>query len=528
MSSNISDIRAQVNTLALTLTHPVLQPLKQKMLAGVAKLEEPIQVAIIGKIKASKSTLVNAIIGKPNFAPTGQMEVTWNVSWINAGATNEAAEIVLKNGLKKNIPIYLWKKIAVGEGELETIGFSKEDIQRNISYIRLSDDAPILESLNIIDTPGLDATRALDSRNTIDFLNGVCRPDAIITLFVHNQTGSMMSIVEDFVGAGGALTPLNSIGVMAKMDMQWNISFWGKNMLEQMRRVANKQFDENASLRKSLFRIYPISALMFMASQTLCVEQLEWLHRLAAVDESILKKTLPFTKTFIESDLLPLSANQRKQLTEILGTYAIYIMIRQLRHQPDTDLQTARDVLRKESGADALMEAIYNHFGARANLLKAQSLYQNLLGECNRLAADKTVGSQIRGIKLMLSNAFKDVIYEVREYALMTAIYDNKVPFLSEDEKEDFKRLCGEQGSDAHSRLGMPFDVSPEEMYRECLLRSKVYRRKAQVLAKMERCDAMRLIKESYLRLAEQIKQQIQLHQVSHHYLYGNNEQNIH
>lgn len=521
MACNINDIRTQLNTLALTLTHPALEPLKQRMLAGVAKLEEPIQVAIIGKIKASKSTLVNAIIGKPNFAPTDLLEATWNVTWIQSGETNGVAEVVLKDGTRRAIPMLQWQQIAVGEGDTNVIGLSKDDIKRKIQYIRLSDDSPILESVNIIDTPGLDAKRELDSQNTINFLDGVCRPDAIITLFVHNMTDSMMGVVDDFIGAGGSLTPLNSIGVMAKMDMQWNIGYWGKNMLVEMRRMANKQFEKYASLRKSLFRIYPISALMFMNAQIMTQEQLNELWLLTQVDESTLKRCMGGDSTFVNAEQLPLSQEQRKQLCESFGRYSIYLIINQLRKHSDADLATIKAMLRQESGADALMEAIYNHFGARANLLKAQSLYQNLLGECNRLTADKTVGSQIRGIKLMLSNAFKDVIYEVREYALMTAIYDNKAPFLSEEEKQEFNRLCGEKGSDAHSRLNMPYDATPEEMYSECLLRARIYRRKAQALVEMARCDAMRLMKESYFRLAEQIKQQIHLHNVSHHYLYG-------
>ena len=36
------------------------------------------QLAIIGKISSSKSTLVNAILGKDGVMATGQMEVTYN------------------------------------------------------------------------------------------------------------------------------------------------------------------------------------------------------------------------------------------------------------------------------------------------------------------------------------------------------------------------------------------------------------------------------------------------------------------
>lgn len=52
---------------------------------SVAKLNEPMQLAILGKISSSKSTLVNAILGKKEIMATGQKEVTYNVGWLKYG-----------------------------------------------------------------------------------------------------------------------------------------------------------------------------------------------------------------------------------------------------------------------------------------------------------------------------------------------------------------------------------------------------------------------------------------------------------
>lgn len=523
MAEANQQIIANLRRLELTLTAPDLQPLRDKIDAGIKRLNAPMQVAIIGKIKASKSTMVNAIIGRPEFAPTGELEVTWNVSWIQHGKANAATEIYFKDGTMTTIPSEQWRDIAVGSTNGTGGTIEGKSIQSDISYMRLFDDSNILNDINIIDTPGLEANRALDSQNTIDFLSGVCRPDAIITLFIHNATKNMVGVVEEYVGAGGTLTPLNSIAVMAKFDMHWNIAYWDKNMLHEMQKIANQQLAEQASLRKNIFRIYPVCALMFMASQTLTDEQTEALRALARVDEMTLKKTLPFAQKFIESPEIPISLPLRKQLLSQVGQYGIRLAIRLLQSNPEIKTEGVRAMLRVESGADALMHAIYNHFGARSNLLKAQSLYQDLSMECIKLMQNPLVGGQMSGTKAMLDEIFHDVIYEIKEYNFLSDIYDGKVTYLSNQEIEEFRNLCGENGSDAHSRLGLTENMSPNELYLNALQRAKTSRQKAQHSFMTSQRDIFQLMQEGYLRLAEQIQLHIHQYNISKHFLFQEN-----
>ena len=65
-----------------------LYALKESIRQSIRKLHEPMQLAIIGKISTSKSTLVNAILGKDEVMATGQMEVTYNVGWLKYGTPN--------------------------------------------------------------------------------------------------------------------------------------------------------------------------------------------------------------------------------------------------------------------------------------------------------------------------------------------------------------------------------------------------------------------------------------------------------
>ena len=53
---------------------------------ALARLEQPLRVAVAGKIKAGKSTLLNALVGQP-LAPTDAGECTTIVTWYRDGAT---------------------------------------------------------------------------------------------------------------------------------------------------------------------------------------------------------------------------------------------------------------------------------------------------------------------------------------------------------------------------------------------------------------------------------------------------------
>ena len=58
----------------------------QQISATIDRLDEPLRVAIAGKVKAGKSTLLNALIGE-ELAPTDARECTKIVTWYHDGIT---------------------------------------------------------------------------------------------------------------------------------------------------------------------------------------------------------------------------------------------------------------------------------------------------------------------------------------------------------------------------------------------------------------------------------------------------------
>jgi len=60
------------------------EPLDSELSALEARLGEPVRVAVVGRVKAGKSTVVNALLGQA-VAPTDVSECTKLVNWFRYG-----------------------------------------------------------------------------------------------------------------------------------------------------------------------------------------------------------------------------------------------------------------------------------------------------------------------------------------------------------------------------------------------------------------------------------------------------------
>ena len=181
---------------------------------GIKRIDEPMQLAIIGKISSSKSTLVNAILGKNEIMATGLKEVTYNVGWLKYG--NPDSDIIIHH--KDNTPV-LYKK------------------------------------------PKEFALWSTQSHNS--------DPDAVIMLFTHSVSENVLEIVRQY-NAGSSFNPLNAIGLLAKIDVLWQETFErDKTALQIGEQMTKNKLNKDPLLQKTLFDIFPISALQFLASSTL-------------------------------------------------------------------------------------------------------------------------------------------------------------------------------------------------------------------------------------------------------------------
>src|SRR3954465_11788873 len=84
------------------------------------RLGEPLRVAIAGRLKAGKSTLVNALIGR-RVAPTEVGECTRIVTQFRYG-TSDRVDIVRRNGTRASLPLdeagMIPQRLGVPRGEI--------------------------------------------------------------------------------------------------------------------------------------------------------------------------------------------------------------------------------------------------------------------------------------------------------------------------------------------------------------------------------------------------------------------------
>ena len=107
------------------------------------RLSEPLRVAIAGRLKAGKSTLVNALIGR-RVAPTAVGECTRVVTRFRYGPADRV-DVVLRDGARRSLPLdddgMIPPRLGVPPGR--------------VAYVDVTLTSGRLRDLTVVDTPGL-------------------------------------------------------------------------------------------------------------------------------------------------------------------------------------------------------------------------------------------------------------------------------------------------------------------------------------------------------------------------------------
>lgn len=211
-------------------------------------VSRPPRVAIVGRLKSGKSTLVNALT-QHIIAATGTLECTMAVSMYFDGAPARA-EVIGTDGSVQRIPL--------GDGPLTELGVPLDQVDHIEQFLPNSQ----LRRLALIDTPGT-ATLTVENeartrRILVDGQKDTKRASSWADSLVFLSDSAPREDEKLFLSQLG-MTPLTSIGLLSRADSFGAGAFGHRDPLDYAREHAQAIAGE---LRNSVSQVLPLSGFM--------------------------------------------------------------------------------------------------------------------------------------------------------------------------------------------------------------------------------------------------------------------------
>lgn len=414
-------------------------PLAAEAAAIRQRLDGPLRVAIAGRVKAGKSTLLNALVGE-RLAPTDAGECTRFVSTYHEGL-GYAVLAVLKDGSTRPLPF----RRSDGALEIELNGADSESVDR----LDVAWPASTLRRMTLIDTPGLASINDENSVRTREFLalgeDRSSDADAVIYLMRH-----LHRIDADFLDAFldrsvANVSPVNALAILSRAD---EIGAGRLNAMDSARRIAER-YRTDDDLRALCGTVVPMAGLLAETGQTLREEEAAALRALAALPDDQFESLLLSADRFAAPSVDAVGVEMRRHLLARLGMYGVRLALTEMRAGRVTTAAALATLLVDASGLQELRRLLAEHFMPRAQQLKARSAVGAVRRLSRRLASTDPDGARELDAEAERIEASAREFAELRlaHLALSRAIK------LTQAEIDEITRLAGP--GDAGGRLGL-------------------------------------------------------------------------
>jgi hypothetical protein len=430
----------------------------------VGRLDEPLRVAIAGKMKAGKSTLLNALVGE-EIAPTDASECTRVITWYEHGARPRATMHPTSGPARELALRRHGGRLALDLGDDDP-----EDIDR----LTIEWPSRSLRSTTLIDTPGIDSLSTAVSRRTSMFLTPEDEPsaaDAIVYLLRHLHASDVHFLESFHDAALGRATMVNAIGVLSRAD---EIGAGRIDALLSARAVAAR-YRQHPVVRQLCSTVVPVAGLLAQAGRTLRQSEYLALEALADAPREVTEGLLISVGRFVRPDApVPVGAEQRAMLLDRLGVFGVRLAITFLRAGM-RDATALADELARRSGLDEVRRLLTVQFSERSGLLKSRSA---LLGLERVLRDRPRSGGELLAAKVerIMAGA-----HELQELALLNSLRASRVGFacFGDEENRVAERLLGGSGTSANARLGVGAQVTESELRSAALEAARLWRARA-------------------------------------------------
>ena len=481
MSDLATDVRA-IADLARTLAEGTRHAAAVD--AVRRRLDEPLRVAIAGRVKAGKSTLLNALVGE-RLAATDAGECTKIVTWYRHGLGYGVTADLRPDGHTE-----LAFRREAGELLIDLGDHGVDEVGR----ILVEWPSAKLESMTLIDTPGLGSANEGTSERTMASLldaavDGPADADAVLYLMRHLHAGDAR-FLEAFMDHSIAhASPVNAVVVLSRAD---EIGSARPDALISARAIADR-YAADPRVRELASGVLPVAGLLAETGATLRQDQFEWVRRLAGLPHADRELLLVSVDRFRDDDANPLNGEIREELLERLGLFGVRLAVGLV---ADGEVRTAPELstaLLEHSGIRALQRVLERSYAARASDLKARSALVALRAVATRLVRDGV--EDARGV----SDAIDRLESSSGELALLRLqhlVLAGHVE-MSDDERAEVDRLSS-PGALA-TRAGVALEAPPDDVRTAALDGVERWRARAgNPLADRRTVEAAEIISRAY------------------------------
>jgi len=398
------------------------------------RLHQPLRVAIAGRVKAGKSTLLNALIAEL-LAPTDHRECTRIVTWYRDGTTYRVNALTHDHGMQPLRFDRDAKGLAVDLGS-----FAETDI----AHLDVEWPSKSLAKMTLIDTPGIGSLSPELAERAGSFLesDNESRPaDAVLYLMRHLHATDVRFLESFHDHVVGRPNAINSIGVLSRAD---EIGVARSDAMQSAARIAQR-YSADPKLRRLCQEVLPVAGLLAATAMTLREEEFVVLRELAQIDRGVLLDALTSVDRFTANNSALGPIEQRVDLLHRLGLFGVRLSLTLITRGNTPSSQQLKQQLVEVSGLNRLRAALQNQFATRADVLRSRSV---LLALRQTFAGDDHIPrSVLVDIERIMANT-----HEFTEIRLLNALRSGAIPMTTSDSTRA-ERLLGGHGNQIQVRL---------------------------------------------------------------------------
>jgi Dynamin family len=414
------------------------------------RLSEPLRVAIAGKVKAGKSTLLNALVGD-QLAPTDARECTRVVTWYRDAHTYRVVAFG-RDGTSRQCPF----RRRDNELEIDLGDTPVDDLDRLVVWW----PSNRLAEITLIDTPGIGSISTDLSARTYSFLTTddeePAAADAVLYLVRHLHNTDIRFLEAFHDDDMGRSTPVNAVGVLSRAD---EIGSCRLDAMDSARRVAAR-YGRDPRIRQLCRSVLPVAGLVAQAGATLREDEFRSLTTLARRGDGTDPAALALTADRFAAPDAPVDvpAEERWALLRRLGIYGVRLALDLLARRQVTSGPELADALLAASGVGELQRALHVQLIGRSQPLKARSAL---------VALNALLGSREWPRRDWLATRAEMIAssaHEIAEVRLLTDLWLGELVLRDEAQAAELERLLGGQGITMAERLGVAPDSPPAEL----------------------------------------------------------------